>query len=105
MKNNLTTGEVRLMKARCEAQIALLQSAANGTDADDFRRAIEIDVMIYQAALASLENPPVAIEVPDEPKESDCPEWIADSFSWKCGAGWMRDTILSRNAKTGGDRG
>lgn len=125
MYSKLTAGDVRLMRARCQAQIEMLQAAEKGTDAEDFRRAIEIDVMIYQTTLAALNSKPVAnvevdargcaanfyqlmsggellypvppaLAVPDEPEEADCPEWIVDRFSWKCGAGFMRDTLLNK---------
>lgn len=61
MDSKLTAGDVRLMRARCQAQIERLQAAANVTPDNELRRAIEIDVMIYQAALASLQSKPVGI--------------------------------------------
>lgn len=61
MDSKLTAGDVRLMKGRCQAQIERLQAAANVTPDNELRRAIEIDVMIYQAALASLQSKPVGI--------------------------------------------
>ncbi len=61
MDSKLTAGDARLMKARCQAQIERLQAAANVTPDNELRRAIEIDVMIYQAALASLQSKPIGI--------------------------------------------
>lgn len=43
------------------------------------------------------------VVVPVEPKESDCPAHILDPFSWKCGAGWMRDNVLRINSGSKGD--
>lgn len=61
MDSKLTAADVRLMRARCQAQIERLQAAANVTPDNELRRAIEIDVMIYQAALASLQSKPIGI--------------------------------------------
>ena len=51
------------------------------------------------ATVRTLYTHPAPALLPPEPKETDCPEWIADPFSWTCGAGWMRHQAIAMGAK------
>lgn len=54
---------------------------------------------IFRIEVVPLHAAAPAAVLPPEPKETDCPEWIADPFSWACGAGWMRDKAIAMGSK------